>query len=254
MLRRVELRWALGVCAGVLLLAGCASVSAPPTVLSTQTASAVAATATLAAATLAPATATPTGTASAAPSPVSTGTSTPTVAPTGTDTAAPTATATPSSPPSPTASPAHLATRPPATIAPLGPPETAPLLSTTGGPAGYASTIQCQRAGAACTPVMPPGDISFRLSLAGGTSAPWTHFIYYGLSVERDGANVAGQFMFVDAGWLQPGTVVGFGASRNFSQPGLYVIRSSGCLTTDAKSSGCVWSTIAGDVVTFRIE
>jgi hypothetical protein len=101
---------------------------------------------------------------------------------------------------------------------------------------------------------MPPGDISFRLTLAGDGAAPWTHFVNYGLSVEKDGANVAGLFMFVDAGWLQPGALVGFGASRSFSQPGAYVIRSSGCLTTDVKSNGCSWATIAGDVVTFTIQ
>ena len=127
-------------------------------------------------------------------------------------------------------------------------------MSTTGGPAGYASHIQCQRAGAACAPVMPPGDVSFSMSLAGDDATPWTHFINYGLSVEKDGTNVASLFMFVDAGWLQPGAVVGFGASRTFSQPGTYVIRSSGCLTTDLKSNACVWATIAGDVVTFRIQ
>jgi len=101
---------------------------------------------------------------------------------------------------------------------------------------------------------MPPGDISFRLTLASAAAAPWTHFVNYGLSVEKDGANVAGLFMFVDAGWLQPGAVVGFGASRSFSQPGAYVIRSSGCLTTDVKSNACIWATIAGDVVTFTIQ
>ena len=128
------------------------------------------------------------------------------------------------------------------------------MLSTTGGPAGYASRIQCQRAGAACAPLMPAGDVSFSLSLASDPGTPWTHFIYYGLSVEKDGVNVASQFMFVDAGWLQPGAVVGFGASRGFSQPGVYVIRSSGCLTTDLKSSACSWATIGGDVVTFRVQ
>ena len=65
---------------------------------------------------------------------------------------------------------------------------------------------------------------------------------------------MAGDFMFVDAGWLQPGTLVGFGASRAFSQPGTYVIRSSGCLTTDIKSNGCSWATIAGHVVTFHMQ
>ena len=145
-------------------------------------------------------------------------------------------------------------TRAPITITPLGPPDTQSIYSTTAGPAGYTSTIVCQRAGAACAPLMPPGDLSFRLTLAGDAAAPWTHFVNYGLAVERDGVNAANLFMFVDAGWLQPGTLVGFGASRNFSQPGAYVVRSSGCLTTDTQSKDCRWVTIAGDVVSFTIR
>jgi hypothetical protein len=244
------------LCAGAgLLLAACQAAPAP---LPTAT-SLIAATCapTVGAATASPTAAltdTPASTATTAPSdtPASPTPQPASSTPSSTSTNAPTATASPTAPP--TARPTSLPTRVPVTITPLGPPSTNSIYSTTGGPAGYSSTIQCQRAVGDCAPVMPPGDISFRLTLAGDPSAPWTHFINYGLAVEKDGANVASLFMFVDAGWLQPGTVVGFGASRTFSQPGIYVIRSSGCLTTDIKSNGCGWATIAGDVVTFQIR
>ena len=75
-----------------------------------------------------------------------------------------------------------------------------------------------------------------------------------GAEVERGGANVAEAFMVAGEGWLRPGTVVGYDVGRGFSQPGQYVIRVSGCLTTDLKSSACTWNAIAGDVVTFRIQ
>ncbi len=251
MLRNARLKLALCLCgAAGLLLTGCAKIPIYPTITP-----AVQASATLPVPT---STGTLTATATAAPSSTPASTATPTAS--STTTLTPTATATtpattaPTSTPSATSSPTHLPTRVPVTITPLGPPETAPVLSTTGGPAGYTSRIQCQRAGTACAPLMPAGDVSFSLSLASDPGTPWTHFIYYGLSVEKDGVNVASQFMFVDAGWLQPGAVVGFGASRGFSQPGLYVIRSSGCLTTDLKSSACSWATIGGDVVTFRVQ
>ena len=246
----MKLALCLSVAVG-LLLVGCAGAPATPTATP-----AVQASATLPASTsTTTATAMATATASAAPS--STPANTDTLMPTASATLSPTASATvapPTATASDTAVPTHLPTRAPVTITPLGPPETAPVMSTTGGPAGYASRIQCQRAGAACAPLMPAGDVSFSLSLASDPGTPWTHFIYYGLSVEKDGVNVASQFMFVDAGWLQPGAVVGFGASRGFSQPGVYVIRSSGCLTTDLKSSACSWATIGGDVVTFRVQ
>ena len=244
---RLQITYWLCGAAG-LLLAAC---QAEPTPLPTATALIVATATTFVSSGL-PITATTLATGTAAP------TSSPTVALTATPSATATrtasATAVPTDTPSTTATRTALPTRVPITITPLGPPATNSVYSTTGGPDGYSSTIQCQRAGAACVPVMPPGDLSFRLTLAGDTSAPWTHFINYGLSVEKDGANVAGLFMFVDGGWLQPGSVVGYGASRAFSQPGTYVIRSSGCLTTDLKSNACSWATIAGDMVTFRIQ
>jgi hypothetical protein len=59
-------------------------------------------------------------------------------------------------------------------------------------------------------------------------------------------------FMFVDAGYLLPDSVVWFGASRNFTVPGRHVIRSSGCMATSA--APCGWTTMAGTVVTFVIK
>jgi hypothetical protein len=221
--------------------------------------------------TAAPAVATPTTAivASAAPAASATNTNipnTPTATLSDTATASATTVAAPTASTSPTTAvtstpPATATVEPTALPRPTPVPATSvptaqpvPLYSTTGGPAGYASGNKCERAGAACSAVMPPGDVSFRMVLSSDATAPWTHFVNYGLSVEKDGANVANLFMFVDAGWLQPGSVVGFGASRNFSQPGAYVIRSSGCITTDPNSISCVWATIAGDVVTFVIQ
>jgi hypothetical protein len=251
MVPNTRLRLALWLYGGAaLLLAACQSVApATPTVTSV-----VQATATQPAATSTSAPDTPTALPADAATPqlTTSPTASATVAP------SPTATATPAAAPgSPTASPGSLTvapTRPPVTITPLGPPETASVYSTTSGPAGYSSSIKCQRAGVSCAPVMSPGDVSFSLVLAGAAAAPWTHFVYYGLSVEKDGANVADMFMFVDAGWLQPGAVVGYGASRTFNQRGTYVIRSSGCMTTNTNSNNCTWTTIAGDVVTFDIQ
>ena len=253
MVPNTRLRLAPWLCGGAaLLFAACGSV-APATPTATSVVAATTATATQPAATSTSAPDTPTAlpldTATLPPAASVTVAPSPTAAPTDTPaspTAAPTQTASPTTQPRPT--------RAPITITPLGPPETAPVYSTTSGPAGYSSSIKCQRASASCAPVMPPGDISFSLVLAGDAAAPWTHFVYYGLSVEKDGANVANMFMFVDSGWLRPGAVVGFGSSRNFNQPGTYVIRSSGCMTTDTKSNNCAWTTIAGDVVTFAIR
>ena len=70
---------------------------------------------------------------------------------------------------------------------------------------------------------------------------------------EGDGeGKVADMFMFVDAGLLPPDAIVWFGSSRNFSVPGRYVIRSSGCLTT--VPAPCGWNTIPGTTVTFTIK
>jgi hypothetical protein len=99
---------------------------------------------------------------------------------------------------------------------------------------------------------MAPGDINFDMALGSAPDAPWGLFVPYGLAVARDGVNIADMFMFVDAGWLEPGSVVRFGTSRNFSVPGRYVIRSSGCYTDG--SVPCGWANFAGTIVTFVIE
>jgi hypothetical protein len=225
-----------------------ARAAAPASALPATATPAASATATAIATAMAAATFTATPSPAATISPAATNTATATATAAATATA--TVTATPTTAPSASARPTPL----PVTATPTSQPGPAPVFSTTGGPAGYSSSLQCQQAGAPCMPLMPPGDVSFRLTLASDANAPWTHFIYYGLSVEKDGANAPSMFMFVDAGWLQPGEVVGFGASRNFSLPGTYVIRSSGCLTTDLKSKDCTWATIAGDVVTFTVQ
>jgi len=259
---------ALGLClAAAWLLSACqsptpvvATLTLPPAI-ETQARAAAPASALTASATNTPAT---TATVTAPPAATATAIATLTAVPRPTATASPAATDTTTAAATLTATPTPIPTTAPSATArptpllitstPTGQPGPVPVFSTTGGPAGYSSSLQCQQAGAPCAPVMPPGDVSFRLTLASDPSAPWTHFIYYGLSVEKDGANAPSMFMFVDAGWLQPGEVVGFGASRSFALPGTYVIRSSGCLTTDLKSKDCTWATIAGDVVTFTVQ
>jgi hypothetical protein len=185
-------------------------------------------------------TATPTDTAI----PTNTFTPTFTHVPTKTRTPAPTATITPTRGP----------TRPPVTSTPTPAPTSASIYGFTGGAEGYVTDIVCSRPAGKCEPVMPPGDISFRLIILSGPDTPWTLFVKYGLSVERDGVNVADMFMFVDAGWLPPDSGVEFGASRNFAVPGRYVIRSSGCLINSDTQIQCLWSTMTGTTVTFTIQ
>jgi hypothetical protein len=183
-------------------------------------------------------TSTPTETHTASPEP----TDTDTPRPTATDT--PEATATETSTPRPTV--------PAVTLTPTAPPAPASVYSEVGGPANFFTFIDCTRGGAQCTPEMPTGDISFDFYLASDAAAPFAVFLPYGLSVEKDGVNVANMFMFVDAGYLPPDTIVRFGASRNFTSPGRYVIRSSSCMTIS--EAPCGWTTMAGTVVTFVIK
>lgn len=181
----------------------------------------------------------PTPTNTLPPSP--TATATPTPAPTDTPTAVPTAVST------------LAATRPPAAAATKAPPPaSASVYGLTGGPDQFFSTISCFYAKGDCISVMPPGDVNFSFTLGSTADAPFALFLPYGLSVEKDGANAAEMFMFVDAGWLRPGYTVGFGGSRNFTQPGRYVVRSSGCMLTVGVQ--CVWTTMAGTIVTFVIQ
>jgi len=183
-------------------------------------------------------------------------TDTPTLTPTSTDTPEPTDTPKPTktSTPKPTATITHTPrpTSPPVSPTPSPQPTSASIYGFTGGPDGYITDIDCTRGGANCSGVMPPGDVSFTFVLISGPDTPWTLFEKYGLSVEKDGVNVANMFMFVDAGFLPPDAAVQFGASRNFTDPGRYVIRSSGCMTTTG--APCAWATMAGTTVTFTIQ
>jgi len=103
---------------------------------------------------------------------------------------------------------------------------------------------------------MPPGDLSFAITLESSADALEVIFYPFGLSVERDGANAANMYMTADAGWLPPGSQAGFGTSRTFNQPGHYVVRTNGCLFTQAnfESGVCTWWTLNGTVVTFDIN
>lgn len=182
----------------------------------------------------------------------------PTDTPVPTDTLTPTRTRPPTDTPTPkptaTLTATRGPTRPPITSTPTPRPTSASIYGFTGGPEGYITDIVCSRPTGNCEQVMPPGDVSFKLFLMSGPDTPWTLFVKYGLSVERDGANIADMFMFVDAGWLAPDTGVQFGASRNFATPGRYVIRSSGCLINSDTQVQCIWSTMTGTTVTFTIQ
>jgi hypothetical protein len=217
-----------------------------------QTSQAAAAAATLAAQPTDTATPLPTDTATNTPVP------TRTPKPTSTD-VPPTDTPTATQPPAATEKPA--ATKPPvtaaptnvpATVAPTQAPAPASIYSQGSGPDGFYTAINCNRGGAECTPVMPPSDLNFDMALGSGYDSPWGLFMPYGLAVARDGVNVPDMFMFVDAGWLEPGSIVWFGASRNFTVPGRYTIRSSGCFTIS--DAPCGWANFAGDIITFVIQ
>jgi hypothetical protein len=145
--------------------------------------------------------------------------------------------------------------RPAATNAPptaTEPPAPDMMYDFISGPPGYYTDIWCNRDGADCAPVMPPGDISFDMFLASSYDAPWTLFVPYGLSVEHDGVNIADWYMFVDEGWLSPGGMVRFGASRRFTEPGRYVIRSAGCYSDG--TAECSWAYFPGTSITFVIQ
>ena len=79
-------------------------------------------------------------------------------------------------------------------------------------------------------------------------------FLPFGLSVEKDGVNAADLYMTVDAGWLPPGSQAFMGTSRNFTQPGHYVIRTNGCLLTEASYPQCTWWTVNGTIISFDIQ
>jgi len=128
---------------------------------------------------------------------------------------------------------------------------------TGGGPAGYTSTLYCSQVdGSPCQSTMAPGDLSFAITLQSTADALEVIFYPFGLSVERDGVNAADMYVTADAGWLPPGSQARFGVSRKFSVPGHYVVRTNGCLYTQANwaSGVCSWWTLNGTVVTFDIQ
>ncbi len=186
-----------------------------------------------------------------------TATNTPTEVPTDTPvpTETPTVTRTPSPEPTSTATPTRTPTRVPVTAGPTQTATRAPASSVygfSGGPDGYITDIECTRGGVECATVMPVGDVAFTFWLITFADTPWTLFEKYGLAVSRDGVNVPEMFMFVDAGFMPPDAVAQFGASRNFTTPGNYVIRSSGCMATTPVP--CGWNNLPGTTVNFTIQ
>jgi hypothetical protein len=101
---------------------------------------------------------------------------------------------------------------------------------------------------------MAPGDISFSITLKSAEDAVLAIFLPFGLSVEKDGVNSPDMYMTVDAGWLPPGSQARMGTSRSFTQPGHYVIRTNGCLLTEASYPQCTWWTVNGTIVSFDIQ
>jgi len=197
------------------------------------------------------------------PKPTDTATTPPTatLAPTATDTptTAPTATTPPTVAPTATKKPTARPTLPPqpttvpATQAPVVP---ASIYSTaTGGPDGYVSILTCTQPGnVPCQPVMAAGDKAFSIKLIALDNAVPAIFVPFGLAVEKDGANQADMYMTVVSGWLDPGHYAIEGTSRNFSQPGTYVIRTNGCYVTRETYPNCTWGTVNGTIVTFVIQ
>lgn len=198
-------------------------------------------------------TAQPTHTPIPTDTPTHTPTSSPTASPTHTE--LPTSTATATSTLAPTKIPVAVTTAP-ATKTPAPAGSGSPLYSfASGGPQGYTSELTCTQAGGVpCASVMAPGDISFGILLWSTPDALLAIFVPFGLAVEKDGANAADMYMTVDSGWLQPGGAAYMGTSRRFSQPGHYVIRTNGCLITEASYPSCTWWTVNGTIVSFDIR
>ena len=197
-------------------------------------------------------TAVPSDTATARPTDTATTPPTATASPT----AAPTQTVAPTATKKPTARPTARPTVPPQPTATNPPPAVAPLYGlASGGPQGYVSTLTCTQPGnVPCQSVMAAGDKAFAIRLEALDDAVPAIFVPFGLSVEKDGANAANMYMTVVSGWLNPGEYALLGTSRNFSQPGHYVIRTNGCFVTQATYPNCTWGTVDGTVVTFDIQ
>lgn len=198
-------------------------------------------------------TAQPTDTAVPTQTPTHTFTPSPTASPTAT--ALPTSTATATATAAPSKVPV-VVTVPTVTKTPSSAGSGGPLYGfASGGPQGYTSELTCTQAGGVpCESVMAPGDISFGILLWSTPDALLAIFVPFGLAVEKDGANAADMYMTVDSGWLEPGGAAYMGTSRRFSQPGHYIIRTNGCLITQASYPNCTWWTVNGTVVTFDIR
>jgi len=187
------------------------------------------------------------------PTPTPPPTATPTRVPSATATVAPTATATVAPTKKAVVAQAQPVVATQAPAATKAPPSIYGYTAT--GPRGYTSTLYCTRGdGSQCQPVMPAGDLSFSIVLKADDNALRAIFYPFGLSVERDGANVADMFMTVGAGWLDPGQSARLGTSRKFDVPGHYVVRSSGCLITEDTVGDCSWSTVTGSSLIFQIQ
>lgn len=255
--------------AASLLLSACQPAAAPTQVAVVNT---VAATQAVAASpapsatfTAVPATASPVPTATTKPTDTATATTPPTATATATAapataTTAPTATAVPLTatkikPTKPAATRAPATAVPAATKAPAAA-GSGPLYSeASGGPQGYTSTLGCtQSDGTACQTVMAAGDKAFSIRLEAGNDAVPAIFVPFGLSVEKDGANVADAYMTVVSGWLNPNEYALLGTSHNFTQPGHYVVRTNGCYVTRETYPNCTWGTVNGTIVTFDIQ
>jgi hypothetical protein len=197
-------------------------------------------------------TAVPSSTATAKPTDTATATSTATATAKPTDTATATSTATATATKRPTARPTvqvpPTATKPPVVAASL-------YSIASGGPQGYVSTLVCTQPGnVPCQSVMSPGDKAFSIRLDALPEAVPAIFVPFGLAVEKDGANAANMYMTVDSGWLNPGEYALMGTSRNFTQPGHYIIRTNGCYVTQETYPNCTWGTVNGTIVTFDIQ
>jgi hypothetical protein len=197
--------------------------------------------------------------------PTSVPSSTATTKPTDTPTATWTATATASPTTAPTQTLAPTATKRPTarpTVAQILPTATKPPVAAaslysiaSGGPQGYQSTLVCTQPGnVPCQSAMATGDKAFSIRLDALQDAVPAIFVPFGLSVEKDGANAADMYMTVVSGWLNPGEYALLGTSRNFTQPGHYVIRTSGCYVTRETYPNCTWGTVNGTIVTFDLQ
>jgi hypothetical protein len=258
------------LCSLLFVLSACAAPAAAPTtaptenVAATETVVAIANSNGVATSVAATLTAQPSATPLPTNTPLPTSTTQPSDTPKPTDTATVAPSATSTTAPKPSATHTKVAvvttkapvTQPPAATKAPAASGSGPLYSTaSGGPQGYTSFLGCtQSDGSACQTVMAPGDKAFSIRLEAGNDAVPAIFVPFGLSVEKDGANVADAYMTVVSGWLNPNEYALLGTSHSFSQPGHYVIRTNGCYVTRETYPNCSWGTVNGTIVTFDIQ